>query len=132
MFKKHDRKSIFFMFYLSYLYQILLHYSNISILWDTVRFFVPWSDTMSGYKNKFNILFHNKKIFKTFIILFKLHLSIWLKLFFSKKMQFFITKIAFIWTMVGKPTMVKINAISAMKKSILLEKRNWFIYLDVI
>ena len=42
---------------------------------------------------------------------------------FSKKMQFFITKIAFIWTMVGKPTMVKINAISAMKKSILLEKK---------
>ena len=88
MFKKHDRKSIFFMFYLSYLYQILLRYSNISILWDTVRFFVPWSDTMSGYKNKFNILFHNKKFFNKIIILFIWHLSIWINFFFPIKCFF--------------------------------------------
>jgi len=83
------------MFYLSYLYQILLRYSNISILWDTVRFFVPWSDTMSGYKNKFNILFHNKKFFNKIIILFIWHLSIWINFFFPIKCNFCFQKLHF-------------------------------------
>ena len=42
---------------------------------------------------------------------------------FSNEMLFFIAEIAFIWTMVGKPTMVHINAISVMKKMYFIGKK---------